>query len=322
MANSPFEVPNEMRDFAERSVEQARKAFEGFLTVAQRATGAAGELSKAPEGGAKSVSAHVLSYTERNVNAAFDLAQKLVKAKDPQEALALQSEYLKTQLAVLQEQAKEFGSGPAKEHHARFKLRSGVPPPPGVRSQSSTSTSRLFMANARKKSPALKRSSVLKSVSALAPVEVEARPVSAAAPLKAELSVASAAEIQQSVRSALEKGVVESRAVFTKAKIATDETLSAFEVSFAAAKDSALAIHAKAFEALRANADAGFDFLKAVSAVKSLPDLATLQTEFARKQFETIASQTKDFSALAQKAMADAVEPIKGQVAKSFRVAV
>ncbi len=178
------------------------------------------------------------------------------------------------------------------------------------------------MANARKKSPALKRSSVLKSVSALAPVEVEARPVSAAAPLKAELSVASAAEIQQSVRSALEKGVVESRAVFTKAKIATDETLSAFEVSFAAAKDSALAIHAKAFEALRANADAGFDFLKAVSAVKSLPDLATLQTEFARKQFETIASQTKDFSALAQKAMADAVEPIKGQVAKSFRVAV
>jgi hypothetical protein len=52
----------------------------------------------------------VLSYTERNVNAAFDLAQKLVKAKDPQEAMALQSEYLKTQLAVLQEQAKEFGS--------------------------------------------------------------------------------------------------------------------------------------------------------------------------------------------------------------------
>ncbi len=178
------------------------------------------------------------------------------------------------------------------------------------------------MANARKKSPALKRSSVLKSVSALAPVEVEARPVSAAAPLKAELSVASAAEIQQSVRSALEKGVVESRAVFTKAKIATDETLSAFEVSFAAAKDSALAIHAKAFEALRANADAGFDFLKAVSAAKSLPDLATLQTEFARKQLETITGQTKDFSALAQKAMADAVEPIKGQVAKSFRVAV
>jgi hypothetical protein len=63
----------------------------------------------APQASAKTVSAHVLSYTERNVNAAFDLAQKLVRAKDPQEALALQSEYMKTQLAVLQEQARELG---------------------------------------------------------------------------------------------------------------------------------------------------------------------------------------------------------------------
>lgn len=110
MPGSPFEIPNELRDFAERSVEQARKAFEGFLSVAQRASGAAGDAASSPQGGAKTVSAHVLSYTERNVNAAFDLAQKLARAKDPQEALALQSEYLKTQLAVLQEQAKELGS--------------------------------------------------------------------------------------------------------------------------------------------------------------------------------------------------------------------
>jgi phasin len=110
MPNSPFEIPNDLRDFAERSVEQARKAFEGFLTVAQRASGVAVEATATPDTGAKAVSAHVLSYTERNVNAAFDLAQKLVRAKDPQEALALQSEYLKTQLAALQEQAKELGS--------------------------------------------------------------------------------------------------------------------------------------------------------------------------------------------------------------------
>jgi phasin len=110
MPSSPFEVPNELRDFAERSVEQARKAFEGFLSVAQRGSGVAGDAATTPQSGPKTVSAHVLSYTERNVNAAFDLAQKLVRAKDPQEALALQSEYLKSQLAVLQEQAKELGA--------------------------------------------------------------------------------------------------------------------------------------------------------------------------------------------------------------------
>jgi phasin len=110
MSNPPFEVPNELRDFAERSVEQARKAFEGFLSVAQRTAGAAGDAANTTQSSAKSISAHALAYTEQNVNAAFDLAQKLVKAKDPQEALALQSEYLKSQLAALQSQAKELAS--------------------------------------------------------------------------------------------------------------------------------------------------------------------------------------------------------------------
>jgi phasin len=108
MANPPFEIPNELRDFAERSVEQARKAFEGFLAVAHRTAGAAGDAVSPTASGTKSMSAHVLAYTEQNVNAAFDLAHKLVKAKDPQEAMALQSEYMKSQLAALQSQAKEL----------------------------------------------------------------------------------------------------------------------------------------------------------------------------------------------------------------------
>ncbi len=172
------------------------------------------------------------------------------------------------------------------------------------------------MANAPKKT------AVSLAVSAPAPVEAAVATVNAVLPSEAQLAAAPAAEIQQSFRSALEKGVVESRAAFAKAKIAADETASAFEVSLAAAKNGALAINTKAFEAQRVNADANFDFLKAVFAVKSLPDLITLQTEFARKQVETISGQSKDFGALAQKAMADTVEPIKVQVARSFKLAV
>jgi phasin len=167
-----------------------------------------------------------------------------------------------------------------------------------------------------------KRSAVSAKVSAAAPVEAAVATVNAVVPSETKSAAAPAAEIQQSVRSALEKGVVESRAAFAKAKAAADETASAFEVSFTAAKDGALAINTKAFEALRVNADANFDFLKAVFAVKSLPDLVTLQTEFARKQVETITGQSKDFGALAQKAMADAVGPIKEQMARSFKLAV
>ena len=130
------------------------------------------------------------------------------------------------------------------------------------------------------------------------------------------------AEIQQSIRGALEKGVVESRAAFVKAKTAADEAASAFELSFSAAKDGALVINAKAFEVWRANADANFDFLKASFATKSLPDLVALQAEFARKQLQAMTGQTKDIGSLTQKAMTEAVEPIKEQVAKSFKIAV
>jgi len=110
MANVPFEIPTEMRDFAERSVEQARKAFEGFVGVAQKTVGQIDDATAATQGNVKSVGSQVLGYAEQNVNAAFELAQKLVKAKDPQEAIALQSDYLKSQLIAMQEQGKEIAA--------------------------------------------------------------------------------------------------------------------------------------------------------------------------------------------------------------------
>jgi phasin len=109
MTNTPYEIPHELRDFAERSVDQARKAFEGFVTVAHKTIGAVDTAASSTQTNVKSVGAQVLTYTEQNVNAAFDLAHKLVQAKDPQEALTIQTEYLKAQMAALQDQAKSIG---------------------------------------------------------------------------------------------------------------------------------------------------------------------------------------------------------------------
>ena len=44
MANDPmwnFDVPTQMRQFAEQSVEQARKAVDGFVAAAQKAVATA-----------------------------------------------------------------------------------------------------------------------------------------------------------------------------------------------------------------------------------------------------------------------------------------
>jgi phasin len=178
-----------------------------------------------------------------------------------------------------------------------------------------------------------KKGAASQAVSAAAPMDATAQEVSTAAPMETaptpKVVIPSlpdlaepAVEIQQSFRSALEKSVAESRAAFVKAKTAADEAATAFEVSFAAAKDGALAINAKAFEALRANSEANFDFVKAVVAAKSLADVIALHAEFTRKQFDTMTGQTKDIGALTQKAMTDAVEPIKERLAKSFKIAV
>ncbi len=102
---TPPQIPTEMRELAERSVLQARKVFEGFMGAVQKTTGSMDH----PAAGMKDFGAKAVTFAETNVNAAFDLAQKLVHAKDIQEVLSLQTEYLKQQMETVQHQAREMG---------------------------------------------------------------------------------------------------------------------------------------------------------------------------------------------------------------------
>lgn len=109
MAN-PYDIPPEMREFAERSVAQARKAFEGFMSAAQKAAGQADTTANSVQSNAKNLGTKAMSFAETNLRSAFDHAQKLVRAKDLQEVLSLQTEYTRSQFSSIQEQAKELGS--------------------------------------------------------------------------------------------------------------------------------------------------------------------------------------------------------------------
>jgi phasin len=48
-------------------------------------------------------------YMQRNVTATFDLGDKLVQAKDMQDALKIQSEFFQNQMRTLTDQAKTMG---------------------------------------------------------------------------------------------------------------------------------------------------------------------------------------------------------------------
>ena len=109
MTKIPYELPTEVRDFAEKSVDQARKAFDGFLGAANKAVSAAETQANSVQTNTKDMTTKAMSYAELNVTAAFELAQKLVRAKDMPEILQLQSEYLKSQAAALQAQLQDFG---------------------------------------------------------------------------------------------------------------------------------------------------------------------------------------------------------------------
>lgn len=109
-----FEIPKEMRSMAEASFEQARKAFEKFLSNAQATAGTIEEKGAEVRAGAKEISAKVISYAEKNVQASLDHAQSLVHAKDLTEIMRLHSEYVQSQMRALAEQASEMGQAVGK----------------------------------------------------------------------------------------------------------------------------------------------------------------------------------------------------------------
>jgi phasin len=117
MAKDPFEqfaIPNEVRAFAEQSVAQARKAFEGFIQAANQAMGQFQGQALTARSTASEIAHKSMTYAEQNVGATFDFAQKLMHAKDSAELMALQSEYLSRQMQTISAQVQDLSQSAAK----------------------------------------------------------------------------------------------------------------------------------------------------------------------------------------------------------------
>jgi phasin len=113
-ASDRFEVPPELRTFAERSVEQARQAFDGFISAAHHAMSAFEGQAESARRGARDVTEKAMTFAERNMASAFAFAHELVRARDLQEVLRLQADYIRHQMEALTEQARELGESTSK----------------------------------------------------------------------------------------------------------------------------------------------------------------------------------------------------------------
>jgi phasin len=109
-----FEIPDEMRQFAEQGVAQARRAFETCVQAASEAVNTMEDRAQVTRHGAMQIAQKSMDYAEQNVTASFEFAQKLVQAKDASEVLQLQTDFLTRQLRALSEQVQDIGQGAAK----------------------------------------------------------------------------------------------------------------------------------------------------------------------------------------------------------------
>ena len=106
----PFEIPQNMRELAEQSLEQAKTAYNQFMESSRNAQEMLEQSSDTMTSSAKEVQQKAIEYAESNMQAGFDLANKLVLAKDMMEALQIQSTYTRQQMESYTRQVQELSS--------------------------------------------------------------------------------------------------------------------------------------------------------------------------------------------------------------------
>jgi phasin len=103
MIEPKLEVPAEVRDLAEKTIDQAERAFGMFFDAASKSVGSI-------PGPGTEISKQALTFTQQNLHAAFEHARKLVHATDFQQAMQIQSEFLRSQFTNAGEHMRQISS--------------------------------------------------------------------------------------------------------------------------------------------------------------------------------------------------------------------
>jgi phasin len=104
----PFEVPEQMRAFAEKGVSQARDNYAKFKDVAESHNGTIEAVFTTVSKGASEYSAKLMEMMKANTTASLDFTHQLFGVKSPSEAMELWTTHARKQFETLQAQAKEL----------------------------------------------------------------------------------------------------------------------------------------------------------------------------------------------------------------------
>jgi len=104
----PFEVPEQMRAFAEKGVSQARDSYAKFKDAAETHNSTVEAVFTSFNKGATEYSAKLIEFFKANSTSSLDFAQELFSVKSPSEALELWTSHARRQFETYTAQAKEL----------------------------------------------------------------------------------------------------------------------------------------------------------------------------------------------------------------------
>jgi phasin len=104
----PFEVPEQMRAFAEKGVSQARDSYAKFKDVAETHNGTIEAVFTTASKGYSEYSAKLMEMMKANTTANLDFAQALIAVKSPSEAMELWTSHAKKQYETFTAHSKEL----------------------------------------------------------------------------------------------------------------------------------------------------------------------------------------------------------------------
>lgn len=104
-----FDIPDAVRELAERNVEQARTAYQQFLDMARQAQDMVTKSQGAMTAGALDIQTRALRFAEKNIDESFNFASELARARDLKQYMEIQSRYAQRQMQTYAEQAQELG---------------------------------------------------------------------------------------------------------------------------------------------------------------------------------------------------------------------
>jgi phasin len=104
----PFEVPEQVRAFAEKGVSQARDNYARFKDVAESNNSTMEAVFSNATKGYSEYSSKLMEIVKANTSASLDFAQELVGVKTPSEALELWTSHARKQFEAYSAWGKEL----------------------------------------------------------------------------------------------------------------------------------------------------------------------------------------------------------------------